>query len=299
MPGPYRLVAGLPLLDLAVPARFPLICVPVLAILLALSLDRRPAPRAGRRPAPGLPVRLLWTGAVAAALLPLAPTPIRTVPVGPVPDVRRRRASWRRATCRPAGPWCRCRRSPGRRASPAMLWSARTGLAFTAPGGYFIGPAGPADPAARWGAPDRPDVACCCAGSPRPARCRWSPTPTGARPIEDLRHWRAAVVVQGGLHHGDPVRQTVDAAARPAAATSPAPGSGTSARWPADRPVSCTTAPAPRTSQSQTSSTRCAGPSRPVISSRSTASRGCARRAPPPRPSRTAGPRPPGGGSRR
>ncbi|MCM0677889.1 hypothetical protein NCC78_24900, partial [Micromonospora phytophila] len=46
IPGPYRLLADLPLLDLAVPARFPLICVPVLGILLALSLDRLGAARA-------------------------------------------------------------------------------------------------------------------------------------------------------------------------------------------------------------------------------------------------------------
>ncbi|MFD0788590.1 hypothetical protein ACFQZ8_32135, partial [Micromonospora azadirachtae] len=40
IPGPYRLVAALPPLDLAVPARFALVCVPVLGVLLALSLDR-------------------------------------------------------------------------------------------------------------------------------------------------------------------------------------------------------------------------------------------------------------------
>ena len=40
VPGPYRLVAGLPLLDLAVPARLALVCVPVLGVLVALSLDR-------------------------------------------------------------------------------------------------------------------------------------------------------------------------------------------------------------------------------------------------------------------
>ncbi|WP_253289782.1 hypothetical protein [Verrucosispora sioxanthis] len=34
--------------------------------------------------------------------------------------------------------------------------------------------------------------------------------------VADLRHWRAAVVVQGGLHHGDPVRRTVEALLGPA-----------------------------------------------------------------------------------
>lgn len=90
-----------------------------------------------------------------------------------------------------------------------MLWSARTGLGFSAPGGYFIGPSGPDDPAARWGAPDRPTSV-----------LLRQVAETGAVPVlsdddrrqavEDLRHWRAAVVVLGQLEHGDPVRRTVD-----------------------------------------------------------------------------------------
>ncbi|RAO55670.1 Dolichyl-phosphate beta-glucosyltransferase [Micromonospora saelicesensis] len=206
IPGPYRLVGGLPLLDLAVPARFALVCVPVLGVLVALSLDRVRAAR-GPNVAPGLPVRLLWAGAVAAALLPLIPTPIRVVPVAPVPAFLA------------AGGW-RPLVPPGRTVvavppvtgagrSPVMLWSARTGLAFAAPGGYFIGPSGPDDPAARWGAPDRPTSV-----------LLRQVAETGAVPVlsdadrrqavEDLRHWRAAVVVLGHLEHGDPVRRTVD-----------------------------------------------------------------------------------------
>ncbi|WP_233512694.1 hypothetical protein [Micromonospora deserti] len=238
VPGPYRLVAGLPLLDLAVPARFPLVCVPVLGILLALSLDRvhaartasardagpavrapapPPAPGDGDprpTPAPGhsgtsrLPVRLLWGGAVAAALLPLLPTPIRTVPVWPVPAFVAE-GGWRAyvpagRTLVPVPP------VTGAGVSPAMLWSARTGLAFPTPGGYFIGPRGTGDPAARWGAPDRPTSLLLR----RVAETGEVPAVTDAdrrRAVEDLRHWRAAVVVQGGLHHGDPVRRTVDA----------------------------------------------------------------------------------------
>ncbi len=69
-----------------VPARFALVCVPVLGILLALSVDRvrRQAVSTATRP-DAVPVRLLWAGAMAAALLPLTPTPIRTVPVWQVP----------------------------------------------------------------------------------------------------------------------------------------------------------------------------------------------------------------------
>ncbi|MEU4778185.1 hypothetical protein [Micromonospora sp. NPDC023633] len=208
IPGPYRLVAELPLLDHAVPARFPLVCVPVLGILLALSLDRlRSQPAAGPR-AGGVPVRLLWGGAVAAALLPLIPTPIRTVPAWPVPAFVAE-GGWR-AHVPPGRTLVPVPPVTGAGVSPAMLWSARTGLAFPAPGGYFIGPRAADDPAARWGAPDRPTAELLR----RVAETGEVPVVTDEhrrQAVEDLRHWRAAVVVQGGLHHGDPVRRTVDA----------------------------------------------------------------------------------------
>ncbi|MGQ5260040.1 hypothetical protein ACTWLT_04730 [Micromonospora sp. ZYX-F-536] len=206
VPGPYRLVAGLPLLDLAVPARFALVCVPVLGVLVALSLDRV---RAARRPsvAPGLPVRLLWSGAVAAALLPLVPTPIRAVPVAPVPGFVAD-GGWR-PQVPPGRTIVAVPPVTGAGFSPVMLWSARTGLAFRAPGGYFIGPSGPDDPTARWGAPDRPTAVLLR----RVAETGAVPVLTDAdrsQAVEDLRHWRAALVVLGRLPHGDPVRRTVD-----------------------------------------------------------------------------------------
>ncbi|MBG6067175.1 hypothetical protein [Micromonospora ureilytica] len=206
IPGPYRLVGELPLLDLAVPARFALVCVPVLGVLVALSVDRV---RAARAPnvAPGLPVRLLWAGAVTAALLPLMPTPLRVVPVAPVPAFIAD-GGWR-PLVPPGRTVVAVPPVTGAARSPVMLWSARTGLGFPAPGGYFIGPSGPDDPAARWGAPDRPTSV-----------LLRQVADTGAVPVltdvdrsqavEDLRHWRAAVVVLGQLEHGDPVRRTVD-----------------------------------------------------------------------------------------
>ncbi|MEV1147974.1 hypothetical protein AB0I76_30760, partial [Micromonospora sp. NPDC049799] len=94
--------------------------------------------------------------------------------------------------------------------SPAMFWSARTGLAFRAPGGYFIGPSAPDDPTARWGAPDRPTAVLLRRVAETGEVPVVSDTDRRAA-VDDLRHWRAAVVVQGGLHLGDPVRRTVDA----------------------------------------------------------------------------------------
>ncbi|MEV4822416.1 hypothetical protein [Micromonospora sp. NPDC049274] len=204
--GPYRLVVGLPLLDLAVPARFALVCVPVLGVLVALFADRVRAAR--RSPAaPGLPVRLLGAGAVAAALLPLTPTPIRVVPIAPVPGFVVD-GGWRPLV--PAGRTVvAVPPVTGAALSPVMLWSARTGLVFGAPGGYFIGPSGPDDAAARWGAPDRPTAVLLR----RVAETGTVPVLTEVdrhQAVDDLRHWRAAVVVLGRLTHGEPVRRTVE-----------------------------------------------------------------------------------------
>lgn len=204
LPGPYRLLAGAPLLDLVVPARFALVCVPVLGVLLALAVDRvRHA--TVRTWAP-------WAGAVAAALLPLAPTPIRTVPVAPVPAVVSG-GGWQEyvpqgRTLVPVPP------VTGAAVSPAMFWSARTALAFDAPGGYFIGPRSADDPAARWGAPDRPTSLLL-----RRAAETGQVPPVGdaerRQAVADLRHWRAAALVQADSTPADPVRATLDALVGP------------------------------------------------------------------------------------
>ncbi|QLQ39986.1 hypothetical protein [Micromonospora robiginosa] len=204
LPGPYRLLADVPLLDLVVPARFALVCVPVVGVLLALAVDR--VRRGGVRAwAP-------WAGAVAAALLPLTPTPIRTVPVTPVPAVVAG-GDWRAyvpagRTLVPVPP------VTGAAVSPAMFWSARTGLAFDAPGGYFIGPRSASDPAARWGAPDRPTSLLL-----RRAAETGQVPPVGdaerRQAVADLRHWRAAALVQADSSPADPVRATVDALVGP------------------------------------------------------------------------------------
>ncbi|MBB4957277.1 glycosyltransferase family protein [Micromonospora polyrhachis] len=228
LPGPYRLISAVPLIDLAVPARFPLICIPVVAILLALSLDRvfrsTPVSRAGSAGGgtpPGgtpaisatsgegerVPVRLLWTGAVLAVLLPLVPTPIRTDPVWPVPEFVTS-GQWR-SYVPPGRSLVPVPPSGGGEATAGMYWSARTRLAFTAPGGYFIGPTSPDDPTGRWGPVDRPTAVLLN----EVARTGQIPPITDEhrrQAIEDLRHWRAAIVVQGGLHRGYPVKETVD-----------------------------------------------------------------------------------------
>ncbi|RQW89100.1 hypothetical protein [Micromonospora globispora] len=194
LPGPYRLLTGVPLLDLVVPARFALVCVPVLAVLLALALDRvhgRPVRRAPR---------LLWTGAVVAALLPLAPTPIRTVPAVPLPAQHVdppphfiTAGEWRPYV--PAGRTLVPVPIPSNvHGLPTLRWSALTGQEFPIPGGYFIGP-GPGEQG-MFGAPNRPTstliYSTMDAGKLPPIT-----EEDRRRAVEDLRFWRASVVVLG------------------------------------------------------------------------------------------------------
>jgi hypothetical protein len=128
--GPYNLLMGLPVVDGALPMRFALALIPLIATVLALAVDR--SWRAGRRPA-----RVLVPAAVVAALLPLFPAPLPTTDRSPVPEFIS------------AGHWRDCV-EPGGVMVPvplptpkepwAMRWAAAADAGFGMPEGFFIGP---------------------------------------------------------------------------------------------------------------------------------------------------------------
>ncbi|MFF7246950.1 glycosyl transferase [Embleya sp. NPDC008237] len=139
LPGPWRLLNDLPLFESILESRFTLVCVPAVAVLLALATDRvldsaRTAPE-GRE----LPVRLIWAAVLTMALLPIAPTPL---------DVRDRRPV---PTFFADGGW----RSyvddgsvvvvplPNVGDATALHWQSATDLGFPLAEGYFVGPWGP------------------------------------------------------------------------------------------------------------------------------------------------------------
>ncbi len=143
--GPWWLLEQLPVFDLVLTARLALVTAASLGILLAISLDRAlavdPAGFVDRALAvdpPGVPVRLLWWGAVLAALLPLAPTPL---PVADRPAVPHfiTAGTWRRYVQHddqtlvpmPLGWWGELNE---------MRWAAQQRLEFRIPNGYFLGP---------------------------------------------------------------------------------------------------------------------------------------------------------------
>ncbi|WP_199516088.1 glycosyltransferase 87 family protein [Nucisporomicrobium flavum] len=124
-PGPLAwLPRGLPVLGLLMPSRFTYVVIGALVVLVALGWDRLPW-RTGRY-------------AIAAALLPLAPTPVPAMPEAP-PPVFISSGAWRPYV--PAGSTLVPVPVPSNWAGRETLgWSAAALHEFPVPEGYFLGP---------------------------------------------------------------------------------------------------------------------------------------------------------------
>jgi hypothetical protein len=189
IPGPLRALGNFPPFDLATPSRYALGLIPVVGVLLALACAEA-EDLAARWRGSGFPVRAAWWGAVAAALIPLVPTPL-PVQDRPVPRFITS-GQWRQYvadghTLVPV-PLTRNLDMEG------MRWSAVTGVGFAMPSGYFLGPTSESDPAARWEAPVRNT------SEKFKSAARYGTVPRitnadRARAVEDLRFWRAGVLV--------------------------------------------------------------------------------------------------------
>lgn len=216
IPAPFALLAHVPPFTFAVPGRFAMVAVPVIGMLLALGTAS-----AAREPRK---LRLLWAGALAGALVPLVPTPLYTSPRAPVPAFFAD-GTWRGYV--PAGRTVVPVPLPSYQTPDALYWQASQGLDVALPRGYFLGP-GPGG-AAVFGAPPRPTATKLYAISvlpkvPRPAVGADTPlgTVTTGRPapttvtdadranaVDDLRYWRAAIVVLAPRPNADKLRQAV------------------------------------------------------------------------------------------
>jgi hypothetical protein len=128
--GPYALLLGLPVVDGALPMRFALALLPLIATVLVLAVDRA---LAATRPQ----LRILVPAAAVAALLPIFPAPLPTADRAPVPQFIT------------AGHWRDCV-EPGGVLVPVplptpkepwpMRWAAAADASFALPEGFFIGP---------------------------------------------------------------------------------------------------------------------------------------------------------------
>ncbi|MFI5926771.1 hypothetical protein ACIA3K_12390 [Micromonospora sp. NPDC051543] len=131
LPGPYALLAGLPVVDGALPMRFGLALLPIVATVLTLAVDRALG-STGR-------ARRLVPLAVVAALLPIFPTPLPTAARPALPEFVT------------GGHWRQCV-EPGGVLVPVplptpkepwpMRWAAAADAGFGLPEGFFIGPYG-------------------------------------------------------------------------------------------------------------------------------------------------------------
>ncbi|MGW4677097.1 hypothetical protein ACWEOS_01380 [Micromonospora taraxaci] len=131
IPGPYAVIGGLPVVDGALPMRFALALLPIIATLLVLAVDR--ALRSTGR------ARRLVPLAVGAALLPIFPTPLPTAERPAVPEFVTG-GHWRQCV-RPGGVLVPVPLPTPKEPWP-MRWATAADAAFGLPEGFFIGPYG-------------------------------------------------------------------------------------------------------------------------------------------------------------
>ncbi|MEV6924687.1 hypothetical protein AB0M46_09275 [Dactylosporangium sp. NPDC051485] len=129
--GPYALLDGLPVVERALPTRFALAAIPLLAFVLAQAVHAALTQTET--------LGLLVPVAVVAALVPLVPLPLPTAPRPPVPrffaEGYWRGFAPRDGTIVPVP-------LPDARDPQALRWAAATNVAFATPQGRFIGPYG-------------------------------------------------------------------------------------------------------------------------------------------------------------
>jgi hypothetical protein len=186
VPLPYLLLGKLPVFDAALPARLALVVIPIVALLLAMTLDN--LPRFSTRG------RGLTLGAFAVALLPLVPVPLLTVDRSPVPRFITQ-GTWHRyvtagGVLAPVPPTSDL--LPDGQRWQAYALANRQGE-FAIPAGFFLGPGGP-DGRGRIGPVPRPTAALLA----EVAQTGVVPIITDANRAqarEDLRYWHAQVVV--------------------------------------------------------------------------------------------------------
>ncbi|QKW12908.1 hypothetical protein [Verrucosispora sp. NA02020] len=206
--GPWSYISeDVPLVEMMMPTRLTLVTTAALGVLLALAWDavagnRRspvPAPRSGE-PVPATATagsRPRWQrgvgyAAISLAVLPLFPTPLPAKEVDPPP------------TFITSGAW-RPYVPEGRTLVPVPIpsnvhglstlrWSALTQHEFPIPAGYFIGPN--LDGEGVFGAPNRP-TSTLVYRSMDAGEVPELTDENRQQAVEDLRFWRASVVVLG------------------------------------------------------------------------------------------------------
>jgi dolichyl-phosphate beta-glucosyltransferase len=198
VPGPWRMLAERPLFDSILVTRLSLICVPGLAILLAVAVERL-STQTDRR------VQLAGFGSLAAALVPILPTPY-PVTTRPQPPALITTGDWH-SYVRPGHTLVIAPLPSGFRTDP-QDWAVRADLGFALAGGYFRGP-DPTGKQALYTSIPRPTAELFDqvqkTGQPI------QPDPTNQAAIRtDLDYWRADALMIDPTAAQEPLRRTIE-----------------------------------------------------------------------------------------
>ncbi|WP_063048490.1 DUF6541 family protein [Nocardia arthritidis] len=197
---PWRWAEQVPLLNTVLESRLSMAAIPAIAVVLALASER--AVRTWTQSAVDWKP-LAWFGALAGALLPLIPTILPVVERPPTPDffadgaVRRYVGDGSVVLVPPPRP-------PDAR---ALRWQADAEFSFPLAGGYFVGPTGTTKKGI-YGPEARPTAALLVQAQDTGVVPRID-TDVRARALDDLRFWRADVLVLPATRNGEVLRETV------------------------------------------------------------------------------------------
>lgn len=204
-PGPWALLSGLPLFDAIIVTRMAIGVAGAIAVILAVAADRVLAAFATADGRSRVTLKALASGALAAALIPVAPTPLTAGPAPVIPAFFTE-GQWREyvddGTVVPVPPHVR--------SNDAMNWLVATRMQMRVADGYFLGPKSETDTRATFGGPQRPTGLLLRAVAASGAM----PTITEAMrqaALSDLSYWQADVLALGPRENRDALRQTVTA----------------------------------------------------------------------------------------
>jgi hypothetical protein len=197
--GPMSLLDHLQLFDSVVPTRFGLALVPVIAILLAFSVDAAATTSHAW-------LRYGWTLVLVAALLPIAPWPVPAERAAPVPGFFTS-GQWHQYV--PDDESVFVVNSVFWVGSfTTMDWDNATGQAYRMVGGYFLGPF--PDASGNYGPPLRPTAELLINIVQYGASTRITAAQRAAFRA-DVRYWHAAIVVLSpAAPHYDQLRNVLD-----------------------------------------------------------------------------------------
>jgi hypothetical protein len=193
IPLPFALIAHVPVIDLVSVTRFGMVPATIIGLLLALAADK--APRLDRRR------RIAFWAGLAVAIVPVLPKPLPVVAAEPLPPFIAQQM-WRDYVT-PGHSLVTVPLPEVTTGRAGMRWFALSGLDYTVPRGYFMGPANPpATITGSWNAaPRRTSDLLRLAG----AYGRMPVVTVSDRmsAVADLTYWRASVVVlvPGTPHH--------------------------------------------------------------------------------------------------